>query len=309
MIDTPLSIGRIRVRAADALILGALVLISLLAVLSNRRIEDWTTLVAKNILIIAIYLGFVSYSERRAKGFWRFFLRMIAIMLTLAYINLAVEKLQLIIYGRWMDSTVVGLENAVFGVQPTLWMQRIISKPLTEWMMFSYVIYLPLYPILCTIVYARRNESAAEDCLFGLALSNIICDLSFMLFPVAGPIAYMGSQYTVPLQGGIWTWFAEALRHHAQFVGGSIPSPHCANATMMWLLAHRYHRSLFWIMTPIVLSLYISTVYGRFHYATDAILGVAAGIFFFAVAPSCRRAWARMAARRDVRIRHQKDCS
>jgi membrane-associated phospholipid phosphatase len=111
-----------------------------------------------------------------------------------------------------------------------------------------------------------------------------------MLFPVAGPFYFLGSQFTVPLKGGLWTGIGEWLRHNAQFIGGTIPSPHCANATVMWMMAFRCRRKWFWLLSPIILSLYVATVYGRFHYATDVVTGVAAGVLAVIASRSIIRA-------------------
>jgi len=303
MDDKRLVVGKIQIRAIDGLILAALAVISLLAILFSRRVEGWWLIVLKNLAAGAAYVALGSFSERITHKSWRFLVRMANIMLAFTYVNLAVDKLQLVLYGRWLDGLVLKFEDSLFGLQPTVWLQQFISKPLTEWLMFAYVIYLPMFLTLCGLVYHRAGERAAEDCFFTLGLSNILCDLSFMLFPVAGPIAYMGSKYTVPLEGYVWTWLGEALRHHAQFVGGSIPSPHCANVTVMLLLAYRYHRPAFWILSPIVLSVYVSTVYCRFHYVTDSVLGVAAAFLIFAATPAFMKGWIRIVESIDKRIR------
>ena len=286
--------GTTRYRAVDALLLGALAVISLVAVVFSRRVDGWGLLVLKNLGAAAVYLVLIITGDRHRGTHKGFAFRLAAVMLAFLYINVAVDKLQLVLYGRWLDDTVLTLEHAVFGVQPTLWLQQFISRPLTEWMMFAYVIYLPMFLGLCGIVYHRSGEAAAEYCFFVLGLSNVACDLSFMLFPVAGPMAHICSQYAVPLDGYVWTWMGELIRTRAQFVGGNIPSPHCANAMVMLLLAWRYHRPSFRILLPIVLSVLLATVYCRFHYVTDAVLGVLVALVAFRAAPALMKVWNRL---------------
>jgi len=291
MTDKRLTISRLQFCATDGLILASFAFFTLLAVLFSQQVEGWEILVVKNCGAASAYIAFTQFSGRIRKKFWKFFFRMAGVMLAYAYLFGAVDKLQLILHGRWLDDTVLRLEQSVFGVQPTLWMERFISRPVTEWMMFSYVVYLPMYLVLCGIIDYRQGDLALEDYFFTLGLSNVLCDLGFILFPVAGPIPYMGSQYAVPLNGYVWTWLGEAIRHHAHFVGGTIPSPHCANATVMWMMAYRYYRPSFWILLPIVLSLYVSTFYGRYHYITDAVAGVATAFLALVAAPSLMRLW------------------
>lgn len=277
--------------ATDLVILAALGLFTLLTVLFHRRVEGWSVLALKNLAAGGIYLAVLRFGGGAATTPRRFFLRMAGVLFMMIYLNLAVDKLQLVFHGRWLDESVLRMEDAIFGVQPTIWLQRFISRPLTEWMFFSYVIYLVLYPALAIMVFFRKGERAAEDFFFTLGLSNVICDLGFLVYPVAGPLAHMKDQYTVPLEGCIWTSIGEYLRGQWQFVGGTIPSPHCANATVMWLMAHRYRRPVFWALAPIILSLYVSTVYCRYHYITDSVAGIAAGLLVWAVAPALRNAW------------------
>jgi membrane-associated phospholipid phosphatase len=301
MTNRRLAIGKLQLRATDALILSTLIFFSLLATIFFYRVEEWWLLVLKNLAVAVAYLLFNHFSDRIEKKFWKFFFRMSSIVLAYAYLFGAVDKLQLIIHGQWMDDYVLDFEQYIFGVQPTLWLEDYISKPLTEWMMFAYVIYVPMYPVLCGIIYYLRGELATEDYFFTLGLTNILCDLGFILFPVAGPIPHIGSLYTVPLDGYVWTWLGELIRHYAHYVGGTIPSPHCAAATIMWLMAYRYYRPSFWVLAPVVVSLYVSTFYGRYHYVTDAVAGILVAFLAIALVPALIRIWEKIARAQMVK--------
>ena len=47
-----------------------------------------------------------------------------------------------------------------------------------------------------------------------------------------------------------------------------------AAATVMLAMFFRYRRPLFYASLPFFLTLYVSTVYGRYHYAADAVAGI-----------------------------------
>jgi membrane-associated phospholipid phosphatase len=291
MTDKTLQIAGLRLRATDGLILFTLALFSLLALLFFASVDGWWLLILKNIGAAIGYLLVVYFSQRADTKFLKFFLRVAAITLAYAYLFGAVDKLQLILHGRWLDEYVLDGEQYVFGVQPTLWLQHMTTPALTEWMMFAYVFYLPMYPVLCGIIYYLRGDLAMEDYFFTLGFTNILCDLGFILFPVAGPIATIGNLYTVPLKGYLFTWFGELMRANVHYVGGTIPSPHAAAATIMWIMAYRYHRPSFYVLTPIVLTLYVSTFYCRYHYVTDAVVGVAVAFVALAIAPKLMKGW------------------
>ncbi|HTY37435.1 MAG TPA: phosphatase PAP2 family protein [Bacteroidota bacterium] len=299
MTDKTIQIARFRLRATDALILFTLTLFSLLALVFSGSVEGWGVLIVRNICAAAGYILVVYLSQRAEKKFLRVFLRVAAVTLTYAYLFGAVDKLQLIIHGHWLDDYVLDGEQYLFGVQPTLWLQHFTTPALTEWMMFAYVIYVPMYPVLCGIIYYRKGEVAMEDYFFTLGFTNILCDIGFILFPVAGPIATIGSLYTVPLKGYVFTFLGELMRSNLHYVGGTIPSPHCAAATIMWIMAYRYHRPSFYALTPVVLSLYVSTFYARYHYVTDAVVGVAVAFLALAVVPFLIRGWDNLASRQQ----------
>jgi membrane-associated phospholipid phosphatase len=284
---------RAPLQATDAIILATLALFTALTVVFCQRITGWGLLTLKNLAVGVAYLGFQQVAARTRSKPLKFALRLLPVTLTYGYLFLAVDKLQLIVHGRFLDDIVMRLEAAIFGVQPTLWLEQYTKPAVTEWMMFAYMFYFPMYPILCAIIYFRDGEAGMEDYFFTLGLTNILCDLGFILFPVAGPIAAMGEHYTVPLKGYLFTWLGEWVRTSLQFPGGSIPSPHCAAATVMWAMAYRYHRLGFWLLLPVVLSLYVSTFYARYHYVSDAVVGIATAVVAAKLAPTLARVWKR----------------
>jgi membrane-associated phospholipid phosphatase len=295
MTDKTLHIAGFRLRATDGLVLFTLSFFSLLALLFSPSVQGWWMLIIKNIGAAAVYLALVFASEKMTRKFPRFLLRVVAVTLAYAFLFGAVDKLQLILQGQWMDEYVMDAEQYIFGVQPTLWLQHITTPPLTEWMMFAYVIYVPMYPVLCGIIYYLRGDVAMEDYLFTLGFTNILCDIGFILFPVAGPMATIGNLYSVPLKGYVFTFFGELMRSNVHFVGGNLPSPHTAAATIMWVMAYRYHRPSFYILTPVVLSLYVSTFYLRYHFVTDAIVGIMTAFLALLIVPFLVKAWDRVA--------------
>jgi hypothetical protein len=297
MTDKTFYIAGFHLRATDGLILFTLSFFSLLAILFNPSVQGWWILIIKNIAVGAVYLALVVTSEKMTKKFPRFLLRVGAVTLAYAYLFGAVDKLQLILHGQWLDAYVMDAEQYIFGVQPTLWLEHITTPPLTEWMMFAYVIYVPMYPLLCGIIYYLRGEVAMEDYFFALGFTNILCDIGFILFPVAGPMATIGTLYSVPLKGYVFTFFGELMRSNLHYVGGTIPSPHCAAATIMWVMAYRYHRPSFYILTPVVLSLYLSTFYLRYHFVTDAVVGIVVAFMALLIVPFLIKGWDRLAER------------
>jgi len=288
----------LRIRLTDILVLGALGLYSVLAPLYPSRVRGpWLGLILTNGLAALIFLGANVIAQRTPSRHLRFLLRTLSVLLATLYIYSASLRLQLIFFPQWHDQMVVDLETSILGVQPTVWIQRFIRPWLTEWMMFCYVFYVLVYPILSLLIYRRHGEEKNEGYLFFIALAIVLCTLGFMIFPVAGPMRHIGELHTVPLRGYFFTAVSEFIRGRIHTPGGTIPSIHCAAATIMWWAAYRYARPAFFVLAPVILSLYVSTVYGRFHYVFDVATGIATAFLTMALGPVLINAWNRFKLR------------
>ncbi|MBN2346647.1 MAG: phosphatase PAP2 family protein [Candidatus Aminicenantes bacterium] len=281
-------------QALDALVLAMMLLLAALIVLRAPRIHGPGSLLGRIAFWGLLYVASLALQRRLKAPSWRALLRLGTVQLVLGQVYLISHPLQLIFASGWQDEKVLRLEEALFGAQPTVWLQRFVTPVLTEWMMFCYVFYLVLYPALGLLVCQRWGEKALEDYLFVLALANGICILGFIACPVAGPLYYMADRYTVPLRGWFFASVGEFLHRDVHLVGGNLPSPHCAITTVMWLMAYRYRRRAFWLLAPVMATIYVSTFYGRFHYVSDTLIGIAAGLAVAALAPGLLRGWNRL---------------
>ena len=189
---------RAGLQAVDAVILGAVLFFGLLIVVFRARVPDPYGLLARTAAWGAAYAGSIYLQPLVKNRVLTFFLRTGAVQLMCAQLFLIAQRMQMIVVHHWQDPAVLKLEAAVFGVQPTVWLQKFISPPLTEWMMFAYVIYLVIYPGLGALIYFRRGEKPLEDYLFTLAVTNVVCFLGFLVFPIAGPLYHMREAYTRP---------------------------------------------------------------------------------------------------------------
>ncbi len=278
-------------QATDVVILGALLLFGLLIAVFRAHVAAPGSLLLRLAAWGALYVGSIYLDPKLHNRVLRFLVRTGAVQILCAQLFLVAQEMQLIVVRSWQDPLVLRLERAIFGLQPTVWLQRFVAPPLTEWMMFAYVFYVVIYPGLAALIYFRRGERALEDYLFVLAATNVVCFLGFMAFPIAGPLYYMPEAYTVPLKGWFFTACGEYIRHNVHVIGGSLPSPHCAIATVMWMMARRYVRPAFYALTPVILSLYVSTFFLRYHYVTDSVVGILTGALILCAAPGLVRAW------------------
>jgi len=273
----------LEIRATDILLLTALLLFTLLSLFFPSRVKDWPGVILMNVLAVFIYWTANFLRQRSRKRLVKFLLRTASVQLLLLYLYKVSLLLQQVFFTHWNDQAVLDLEQHLFGGQPTIWMQRIMSPGLTEWLLFCYVFYVPIYPILSAIIYYKHGEKEMEDYLFYLGLAVVLSGIGFMFSRVAGPMHKIGPLYSVPLRGYVFTAIGEYIRSHVHMPGGAFPSIHCAAASIMWWMAYRYSRDSFYVLAPVILSLYISTVYGRYHYLVDVIGGIIVAFIIMAL--------------------------
>ncbi len=212
---------------------------------------------------------------RRPPSRSRSLLHLWLVLALFAFLFEIMASLQHLFFDGWLDARLVEAEVALTGTESTRWLEPLIRPPLTEWMMFAYVIYLPMLPLVGFSCYKSGGEKAVNAYCWLLALSYIVCYLGFLVAPVAGPLYWQPNAYAVPLRGGFFTRCAEWIRTHQHYPGGNFPSAHCAAGTVMLVTLARHSRVPFFLVgLPIVGSLYVATVYGRFHYIWDGVAGI-----------------------------------
>jgi membrane-associated phospholipid phosphatase len=287
----------------DVVTLGGLAGLTAMAVAFAGRVPHPRFILATDFFFIALYIGSLAVLRRLKTPWLRFLIRTGSVQLTFLQIYKTSNELQRLFF-PWQDDRVLAWEKAILGFQPLVAIQKYYSFALTEWMFFVYVGYVIIYPVLGAILFFKHGEEANEDYLFHLGLINLICGIGFIVFPVASPMNWpkIRSFLTTPLTSGFFGAIAEWIRANIHQPGGAIPSPHCSVATVMWFMSLKYTRRGFFWLAPVMISLYISTVYGRFHYLSDMVLGIAAGLFVILLAPWIERAWnGRSGARSGAR--------
>ena len=280
--------------AASLLFVGLLILLAWLFPERVHRPEDTASelLVAGMAYICAVGLTRTIPSPPTATA-----IHAIAVLFLFSFLFQVIAGYQHLIIGGWMDEALISWEESFTGIELSLLMQHAVNPPLTEWMMFAYVIYIPLLPAVAFICYRSAGPRAATEYLLALALAYIVCYVGFILFPVASPLYHYPERYTVPLEGGFFTWCGEWLREKGHYAGGSLPSPHCAAGTVMMVMLYRYNRRAFALTVPVFITIYVAIVYARYHYLSDGLAGIVVAILALRIGPSVAQSWPRLARR------------
>jgi len=284
MLTRQLSLPSLR-RALDAASLVYVGFLLLLTFAFSFKLEGWLAAAVSLLIAGALYMAAAAAVRRLPSGFPAAALHISANMILFSFLFKITGQYQHLFVSGWLDSGVIAWEKSLVGVDLSIFLQRVTHPALTEWMMFAYVIYIPMLPFVALACYWSAGGRAATDYLLSLSLAYIVCYLGFIAYPVAGPLCHYPERFAVPLDGGMFTWCGEWIRNNMHYPGGCLPSPHCAAGTVMMIMLYRYHRKLFGVALPVLLTIYAATVYGRYHYLSDSVSGILVAVLAVQLSP------------------------
>jgi len=172
------------------------------------------------------------------------------------------------------------IDLSLFGVHPTLWIERLLVPWLIDICAVAYASYYFIPVTLIVILYFWGKEEEFTVTTYTLLLGYYLSYAGYIAMPTIGPRFTLQSLYSAPLHGG---GIAESIINILNALEGNkrncFPSGHTQMTLISLWFAFTYRRPLFWIYLPICTALIFSTVYLRYHYVIDIVAGVAfAGI-------------------------------
>jgi len=173
------------------------------------------------------------------------------------------------------DQALMAIDQRLFGFQASLAMQRFITPGLTTWMSFAYFYHLINIPLIALFIYVWRGRKPFREMMSGIMVVSFFGLMGYLLVPAIGPIYTLRAQYTVPLHQSLSVLNREVdFMDFARIRRDVFPSLHVAISFVAWLYAFRNSKKLFWILSPLILSLWVSTIYLRYHYLIDVVAGL-----------------------------------
>ena len=176
----------------------------------------------------------------------------------------------------------------VFGIEPTLWAQKIYSPLLTDIMSFSYALYFaqPLFIMFLLSVWKKRYE--IRHMALCLTVCLILGFLGYVFLPCSPPRYFMEHMYTDPVRLHglfLFDWLQGTWDGLSVISGGAFPSLHVGLSAAALIYAFKFRnmnrtcKIVWYAYIPLVTSLWFSTVYLRHHWILDIVAGlIVAGI-------------------------------
>lgn len=192
--------------------------------------------------------------------------------------------------GFSFDSRVLGLDRRLFG-QPSLTWARKGSRFQTELFHFFYFTYYAYTPVLGIYLYGRGSLHEFTKLIFAVSLGYLVSYVCFSLTPVHGPRwAFVKRGMMTPseqrLKGYGFTSFINFIMYRGiALKGGAMPSAHSSTAVIfLFWCWHLWSWQGAVVAAVLVFGMWAGSVYGRFHYALDVIVGALLGLASLVVA-------------------------
>ena len=191
-----------------------------------------------------------------------------------------------------IDPQLIRIDFLLFGVNPTVWMQRWIVPWLTDVLSVAYLSYFYLPARLVHTLYLKNPRRDFDLAVFVLLLGWYLSFVGYILFPAIGPRYTLTHLQSVPLNG---SFIGHLVSYLINLVENNkrdcMPSGHTVIALIVLSLSYRYARVLFYLFCPIVGALILSLVYLRYHYVIDLFAGAALAAGCSIIGPRLYRWW------------------
>jgi len=286
---------------SDLLTLSFLVLFSGLAVLSAHLNPAWAVLISTYAVLAVAILAVAIYRAKADSSKKGFYLSVFVTVITVLSIFNSLGSLITGLHSTTFDANLIAVDHALFGVHPTVWLERLISPALSALLQFAYISYYFIPLSLGIVLIGKGRFGEFEEALFGILLCFYLSYVGYLLVPAIGPRFTLSHLQTGGLQVSPFIEkIQDALNTLERNKTDAFPSGHTAVSLMSLYYAWRKkEKRLFAGLIPVVTGLIISTVYLRYHYVIDVIAGIALMIMTVYLAPVLFIALSRVTQKRD----------
>jgi membrane-associated phospholipid phosphatase len=174
-----------------------------------------------------------------------------------------------------IDAALIRWDYLIFGVHPTVYMERFLVPYLTEFLQVVYTAYYFLPIILGVAVYRGGNRLSFHHLLFGIVFAIYVSYVGYLVFPAVGPRFSLHHLQVGAVEGVFLTLPIRALLNDLELImRDAFPSGHTMIPLVTTYYAYKYERRLLYVFVPVTLLIIFSTVYLRYHYAVDVFAGI-----------------------------------
>lgn len=260
---------------ADKVIFGYLTLIALLTLGLSASLTLSLAVTAAHAAVITLIL---LAGRRGARMISTPVLRFLRAWYPLVLVPLTFKEMELLVPGinpGDLDWQLAAIDHRLFGVHPTVWLERLTHPVATEMLQLAYISYYFLPLALGVPLWRSGRFREFHFVLFVLVLGFYLSYLGYIAVPAIGPRFILDDQQHIALSGVL---VFETVRSTLDWAEGitrdCFPSGHTEIAVLVLYYAGKLDKRVFWPILPMATALVLSTVYLRYHYVIDVIAGM-----------------------------------
>lgn len=288
---------------SDAYTLGMLIIYSFLCLLFWNQLEAPLLNLSSYLLVSSAVIGFAVISSKYKGGKLFTLVRRLYIIPVVFFIYSNIHLFIPLVNPDDYDNVLIAWDYALFGVNPTEWLNQFATPILTEYLQLSYMMFYVIPFVLGVEFTLRERDDRFFDfarlVIFGFFVSYLL----YFFMPAIGPrftvheFAALNSELPglfltntfrnmVNAGGGV---FPETLNPAEIINRDCMPSGHTMMTFVGIIIAFNFNSKFKWIILFIGLSLIFSTVYLRYHYVVDVMAGIIFAILTIWIEPKLEK--------------------
>jgi membrane-associated phospholipid phosphatase len=187
---------------------------------------------------------------------------------------------------RWLAN----LDFRIWNVNPTIWLERIYSRPLTEYLQVVYTLFIPAVLLIAYLLWKQGKYPEFQYYAFLIALGFLASYIGYLFVPARGPRFLLKALQHMPLQG-MWGFdgMQSALDRLESAHYDCFPSGHTELTVLAWWGSRMVSNRLFRVYFAYTPSIIFATVYLRYHYTVDVMAGATLAIVLIVASPQLYR--------------------
>lgn len=289
--------------AYDVYAFAIMTVYSLLAVAYYPYVQNAASLILQNVLIATTIVALILLTTLSSAPIFdvlRRFYIIPVIYLMYGQVHLLVPAVHPVDY----DSLLIQADRILTGgIDPTVWLAQYTWPLLTEFLQICYFLFYMLPIMQAVELYRRGDIEALTRFARAMAFCYFVSYLAYFAMPAIGPRFTLHDFHRLneELPG---VFITEWLRDIVNAGGGvaigtahpeivvnrdCMPSGHTMLTLVNIMMGFRNHSRLRWVFVVIGGSLIVATVYLRYHYVVDLLIGALFAVVFLALEPYCNR--------------------
>jgi membrane-associated phospholipid phosphatase len=272
--------------AIDKMVLAYLAFTTILILGWWSKIEDAGILLALHVVGVALVIFEVKRPNPTSWIFRNWY--------ALPYVASCYKEMALIIPAvrrTDADQWLADLDFRLWSVHPTVWLERVHTPALTEFLQIVYTLFVPAVLLIPFLIWRKRGPKEFQYFAFLIALGYLTSYIGYLIVPARGPRFLLKHLQHIPLQG---LWLFHAMQSTLDRLESAhydcFPSGHTELTILAWWSSRAISKPLFWVYfgyTPLII---FATVYLRYHYTVDLLAAIILAAALILFAPALYRA-------------------